>query len=305
LYSERKDKAVSDTKFVEKVSRTGVIIALLAVYISWGSTYLAIRIALESVPPFFMMGIRFFIVGVGLYIFLKIKGAATPTLSQWANALLIGGLLFLGGGAGVAFAEQWVASGLTALVIATTPLWTVMFAWIWKHRSTKMELTGLVIGFIGIAILNLEGDLRASPLGTFTLIFAAISWSLGSIWSLRLNLPSGMMANAVEMIAGGILVLVISFFAGEKINGIPTWSSIGAIIYLAVFGSLVGFSAYMYLLRRVRPALATSYAYVNPVIAVILGIWLAGEKITSIGITAMVVIIVGVILVVFGQRNGA
>jgi len=294
---------VSDTNLIQKVNRTEIIIALLAVYISWGSTYLAIRIALESFPPFFMMGIRFFVVGVGLYIFLKIKGSATPTLSQWANALLIGSLLFLGGGAGVAYAEQWVASGLAALVIATTPLWTVMFAWIWKHRSSRMEWAGLIVGLIGVVLLNLDGDLRASPLGAFSLIFASIAWSLGSMWSLRLDLPSGMMANAIEMIAGGMLVLVVSFFSGEKINVIPTLSSIAAIVYLAVFGSLVGFSAYMYLLKRVRPALATSYAYVNPVIAVILGIWIAGEQITEIGITAMVVIIAGVLLVMFGQRK--
>jgi len=280
-----------------------VILALLAVYISWGSTYLAIRIALKDLPPFFMMGMRFLVVGMGLYIFLKIKGISSPTRLQWMNSTIIGTLLLLGGSGGVAFAEQWVASGLAALVIATTPLWTVLFAGIWKHRPTKMEWAGLLLGLAGVIILNFEGDLKASPLGSAALILAAICWAFGSAWSRHLALPSGLMAGASEMITGGTMVLIVSLVTGERIQTFPSLSSIAAVLYLAVFGSLVGFTAYMYLLNRVRPALATSYAYVNPVIAVILGVWLAGEKITIIGIVAMLIILAGVILVMFGQKR--
>jgi len=280
-----------------------ILIALAAVYISWGSTYLAIRVALEDLPPFFMMGIRFFLVGIGFYVYLRIRGTAAPTIKQWAHATSIGGLLFLGGSGGVAYAEQWVASGLAALVIATTPLWTVLFAGIWKQWPARYEWIGLILGFAGILLLNLDGDLRAHPAGTAALILAAASWAFGSAWSLRLSLPSGMMSSATQMIGGGAIVLVFSIIAGERIAAVPTWRSLGAMAYLAVFGSLVGFTAYSYLLKKVRPALATSYAYVNPVIAVALGVWLAGEKITAIGIAAMIIIVTGVIIVAMGQRR--
>jgi drug/metabolite transporter (DMT)-like permease len=286
-----------------KESRTGVILALTAVYLSWGSTYLVIRIALEELPPLFMMGIRFFLVGVGLYIFLRLRGAPAPNSVQWRNAALIGIFLFLGGSGGIAYAEQWVPSGLAALVIATTPLWTVLCAGIWSEWPTRHEWVGLLLGLVGIVLLNFEGDLRASPLGAVALLVSAASWAFGSAWSRQLELPKGQMTGAVQMIAGGAVTLLASAAMGERIAGIPTWKSIGAVIYLAIFGSLVGFSAYMYLLNRVRPALATSYAYVNPVFAVALGVWFAGEKITLLGIIAMLVIIAGVILVAGIQRR--
>ncbi|MBI5739769.1 MAG: drug/metabolite exporter YedA [Nitrospirae bacterium] len=280
-----------------------VLLALLAVYFSWGSTYLAIRIALKSLPPFFMMGIRFFVVGAGLYIFLRMRGDRPPDRSQWINSSLIGGLLLLGGSGGVAYAEQWISSGLAALMIATTPLWTVLFSGIWKHRPTRLEWTGLILGFAGVAILNLEADLKGNPAGAIALMLAAMSWAFGSAWSRQISLPSGMMASAAEMITGGALVLLVSLFAGERISGVPTWDSVAAVLYLAIFGSLVGFIAYMYLLDKVRPALATSYAYVNPIIAIILGVWFAGETINAEGVAAMVVILAGVVLVVMGQRG--
>lgn len=290
-------------KAIKGDGKARIIVALLAVYISWGSTYLAIRIALEDLPPFFMMGIRFLVVGIGLYLYLRIRGASVPNHFQWINATMIGGLLLLGGSGGVAFAEQWVSSGIAALMIATTPLWTVLFAGIWKRWPIKVEWAGLLLGLVGVIILNFDSNLKASPSGAAALIIAAICWAFGSVCSQRLSLPPGLMAGAIEMITGGILVLITSFFTGEKVMTFPALRSIAAILYLAVFGSLVGFTAYMYLLNRVRPALATSYAYVNPVIAVILGVWLAGEKITVTEITAMVVIIIGVLLVMFGQRK--
>lgn len=291
------------TKAIKGDVQARVIIALLAVYISWGSTYLAIRIALKDFQPFFMMGIRFLAVGAGMFLFLRMRGAAMPDRVQWVNSLLIGGLMFLGGGGGVAVAEQWIESGLTSLIIATTPLWTVLFAAIWKRRPARLEMIGLAVGIVGIAILNYENNMRANPLGVAILMLSAISWAFGSIWSQQLSLPSGLMSGAVLMINGGMLLLIISLLAGESISGAPTWESVGAILYLAVFGSLIGFSAYNYLLGKVRPALATSYAYVNPVIAVILGALVAGERITWIGITAMLIILTSVALVMLGQKE--
>ncbi len=292
---------MSDSK--DKNTRVKVLIALLSVYFIWGSTYLAIRIALEGFPPFIMAAIRFLTTGLGLYIVLRIRGVPAPDRSQWKGAAIVGGLLLLGGNGGVVFAEQWVASGLAALGVATVPLWTVLFAGIWKHWPARLEWAGLLLGFTGIILLNFEGDLRASPAGAIALIIAAVCWAFGSAWSRHLSLPSGLMASAVEMIAGGALLLAASFLTGEKMNGFPAWHSVGALFYLMIFGSLIGFSAYTYLLSKARPALATSYAYVNPVIAVGLGVMLVGEQITTVGITAMLIIIAGVVLVMFGGRS--
>jgi len=280
-----------------------VLIALLSVYFIWGSTYLAIRIALEGFPPFFMAGIRFLLVGIGLYLFLRLKGMPAPDHIQWRGAAIIGGFLLLGGNGGVVFAEQWVASGLAALGVATVPLWTVLFAGIWRRWPTRFEWLGLTLGFAGIVLLNMEGDLRANPAGAIALIISAICWAFGSAWSRHLSLPSGLMASAVQMIAGGAFLLIASILIGERIEAFPAWRSIGAMFYLAVFGSLIGYSAYTYLINKVRPALATSYAYVNPIIAVALGVWLAGEQITMIGIMAMLIIIAAVVLTAVGQKR--
>jgi len=287
----------------EPSRRTRVILALLAVYLSWGSTYLVIRIALDELPPLFMMGIRFFLFGIGIYVYLRMRGAPNPSLREWSWSAVIGTFLMLGGSAGVAYAEQWVASGLAALMIATTPLWIVLFAGIWKRWPNRFEWAGLLVGLVGIVVLNLEGDLRASPLGAALLIIAAMSWAFGSAWSQHLKLPRGMMAGAAQMITGGAIVLFVSFAIGERITAIPTWRSLSAVLYLGIVGSLVGFTAYTYLLKQVRPALATSYAYVNPVIAVMLGIWFAGERIALPGMMAMLIILSGVVLVIAGQRR--
>ena len=280
-----------------------VIAALAAVYLSWGSTYLGIKIALAELPPLFMMGIRFFLFGIGIYAYLRLRGAPNPSAREWLWSAVIGAFLMLGGSAGVAYAEQWVSSGIAALVIATTPLWTVLFAGIWKRWPNRLEWAGMLVGLAGIVVLNFEGDLKANPLGAILLILAAMSWAFGSAWSQHLKLPRGMMAGAAQMITGGAIVLIIGFSIGERVTAVPTWRSIGAVLYLGVVGSLVGFTAYTYLLSRVRPALATSYAYVNPVIAVLLGIWILGEQVHMSGLIAMVIIVMGVVLVAFGQRT--
>ena len=278
-----------------------IAFALVAVYLVWGSTYLAIRVALESFPPFLMCGIRFVIAGVLLYVVMRMRGAPAPTPAQWRASAVIGTLLMGGGTGAVAFAEQWVASGLAALEIATTPLWAALFAGIWGRWPSRLEWTGLVLGLLGVGLLNLEGNLRGSPAGAAALLLAPICWTFGSIWSRHLPIPSGLMASATKMLTGGAVLLLFGMICGESLPSAPSGRAVGAVIYLIVFGSLVAFSAYLFLLEHTRPALATSYAYVNPVIAVILGWWLAAEPITGRTLVAAAIIIAAVVLITLHQ----
>jgi drug/metabolite transporter (DMT)-like permease len=244
------------------------------------------------------------LVGAGMYGYLRLKGVPSPTERQWLASLVVGSFLLLGGTGGVVFAEQWVGSGVAALVLATTPLWTALFAGIWKQWPRRSEWIGVVLGLCGIVLLNIEGDLRTYPAGAVLLVLSAASWSFGSVLSLRVQLPSGMMASAAQMFAGGLLVLIVSIASGEHMPAHPSMRAVAAMIWLAVFGSLLGYTAYTYLLKNVRPALATSYSYVNPVLAVLLGAWLAGETVTVTTVGAMLIILAGVVLVILGQMKG-
>jgi drug/metabolite transporter (DMT)-like permease len=279
-----------------------VILALLAVYFIWGSTYLGIRIALEGFPPFLMAGARFMLAGGALYLWLRARGVPAPSRPQWGGAALLGLFLLVGGNGGVTFAEQWVASGLTALCVATVPLWAALFAGVLGRWPGRRGWAGRLLGFTGIVLLNLQGDMRASPLGALLLILAAMSWAFGTVWSGRLTLPAGLMASAVEMLAAGTVLLFAGLITGERMSGLPGARPLLAFVYLVV-AALIAFSAYNYLLRRVRPALATSYAYVNPPVAVALGVGLAGERIGGSGLLAMVLILAAVGLVLLGQQR--
>ncbi len=284
--------------------RFAVLAALLAVSVVWGSTYLGIRIALEGFPPFLMAGVRFVIAGALLFAGLWLRGAPAPTPRQWRSAALVGGLLLLGGNGGVVVAEQSVASGLAALGVATVPLWSALFAGAWGQWPRRLEWAGLAVGFGGVALLNVGGGLRASPLGALALLVAPVSWALGSMWSRRLDLPGGLMTSAAEMLAGGVLLLVTSAALGERPPAALALRPTLALAYLIVFGSWVGFSAYLFLLRRVRPAIATSYAYVNPVVAMVLGVAVAGERIEWGEWAATPVILAGVALVGWAHARG-
>lgn len=277
-------------------------LALASVYILWSSTYLAIRIAIESIPPFMMAGLRFFISGWVLYLFLRLTGASAPGARQWGAGFVVGFLLLLVGNGGVVYAEQWVASSLAALGVATVPLWTVIFFGLWGRWPTRLEWLGVITGFIGVLLLNLEGGMRANPAGAFALILATIGWSFGSAWGRRLPLPKGLMAGAVQMISGGVLFFVLSFVWGEGAPSDISLRSLAALAYLIVFGAIIGFSAYTYLINNVRASLATSYAYVNPVFAVLLGVAAAGERIGAAGVAAMFLIVAAVMCVVLGSR---
>ncbi len=282
----------------------GIGLALLAVYLIWGSTYFAIRVAFEGgFPPLLMAGVRFVLAGAVLFAVLRWRGAPVPRAKEWLGAAVIGSLLLIGGNGGVVIAEQWVASGLAALGVATVPVWTALLSGLSGRWPRRLEWIGIALGFAGVVLLNFEGDLRASPLGALALFIAALSWSLGSNWSQRVALPAGLMASAAEMLVAGALFLVLGLLRGERLGTLPDQSALFALLYLIFFGALVAFTAYNYLLRRVRPALATSYAYVNPVVAVALGVGFADERISSIGLVAMLVIVASVALLASGKKD--
>jgi drug/metabolite transporter (DMT)-like permease len=270
---------------------------LVALYFIWGSTFLGMKLAIESYPPFMMASLRFLLAGGLLYVVLRVRGEPHPTLAQWGGAAIVGTLLLSVGNAGVAYAEQWVDSGAAAMVIATVPIWVVLFSGFLGEWPHKWEWLGIALGLLGVVILNLDGNMRANPMGAVILVIAAVSWALGSVWGKRLPLPGGTMSSAAQMLAGGAVLAVMSAAQGERLTAMPTLHATLALAYLIVFGSFVAYSAYLYLLHTVRPALATSYAFVNPLVALALGAWLAGERIGLYEIIAMAVILLGVLLV--------
>ena len=283
-----------------------LIAAFFALYVIWGSTYLAIRIGVEYWPPLLLAGIRFVVAGTLMYAFLRWRGAPAPTWAQWKAAGMIGVLLLAGGNGGVTVAEHMgVASGVAALAIATVPLFTLLCGYFWGARNTRLEWAGIVLGLIGIAMLNLGSNLQSSPLGATLLVLAAASWAFGSVWSKHLPLPEGAMASAVEMLVGGVVLLIGSALSGEHLQAMPAIEGWAALAYLTFFGSIIAFNAYMYLLKNVRPAAATSYAYVNPAVAVLLGIVFVGETIGIEEGLAMLVIISAVVLIGLPQWRRA
>jgi len=282
--------------------QTLIILALATVYIVWSTTYLGIRFALESFPPYMLMGVRFLIAGGIFFIVAWIRHTPAPTIRQWRNSAIYGGLLMVMGMGSVALAEGAVSSGLAATMVAVSPVWAMIFGLIWGVRPRRIEWIGVIFGIVGVALLSLEGNLKANPAGIALLLLSSFCWSLGSVWSKHLDLPKGMMGTASEFLAGGALLMVVSVVRGEHLNGMPTPSSIAAMVYLIVFGSWATFTAYNFLLREVRPALATSYALVNPALALILGVILGGEQITGSAMIALPIILIGLGLVVFQKK---
>jgi drug/metabolite transporter (DMT)-like permease len=277
-----------------------VLLALGIVYVVWGSTYFGIKIAIGSLPPLGMLGIRFLVAGVILFAFLRLRGAPMPTARQWGASAVVG-LLLLGGGTGlVTLAERDASSSVAAMVIAVSPLFAALFARLWGERTGGREWLGIGVGLLGIGLLNI-GELHATPLAALLLILAPLCWTFGSQWSRHLPLPAGLMGSAAEMVTGGVLLFGFSLLMGEK-WGTPTPASLWALAYLTVFGSLVAYSAYMYLVAHTRPALATSYAYVNPVVAVLLGVGFGGETLGTLGWVALGVILMGVMLVAWPKK---
>ena len=281
-----------------------VVVALAAVYLIWGSTYLGIRFALEGgYPPLLMSGGRFLLAGGMMFAVLRLRGEAAPTRAQWKNLALMGLLLMCLGNGMVGIAEQWVSSGLAAVAIASTPLWMGLFSLARGQRPGGLEWVGIGIGFLGVLWLNAGSTLSSTPWGLVALLIAPIAWSFGSIWSKGRDLPSPFMSAAGQMITGGVMLLLAGFATGEGFHALPTLKGTLAVAYLMTFGSIIGFTAYVWLLHHVRPTLAGSYAYINPVIAVMLGAWLANEQFTPRDLGAMAVILLGVVAITLGKAR--
>lgn len=284
-------------------SALAVALALASVYLVWGSTYLAIRVGLEGYPPFLMGSLRFIAASLAFYAFLRWRGHAPPTRAQWRNAAVMGLFMMLMGNGLVNFAEQSVSSGLAAIAVASMPLWAALFGVLRRQHPSRGEWLGLVIGFLGVVWLNAGSQLRGSPAGMVALLLAPIAWAFGSVWSRGRDLPAPFMSTAAQMLCGGVAMGVLGLALGERITSVPPLSATLAVGYLAAFGSIIGFSAYVWLLHHVRPALATSYAYVNPPIAVLLGALLLGERFSVHALGAMAVILAGVVLITFSKAR--
>jgi drug/metabolite transporter (DMT)-like permease len=274
-----------------------VVLALFCTYFIWGSTYLAIRFGIESFPPFLMAGIRFAVAGSLLYIVMRFLGAPNPSERQWLGATAVGIMLPALGNGTVCYVQQTVSSSVAALSIATVPIWMAIFSSIWGHKITHKEWLGIAIGLVGIVLLNVGGSLHGDLVSAMLLIFAAASWSFGSVWSKHLDLPSGLMASASQMLAGGVVLLCVSAFQGESWPQHISAKSWGAMLFLVVLGSIVAYSAYQYLLKTVRPLVASSNTFVNPVVAFIVGILFASEHVSTNEYIALAIILFGVFLV--------
>ncbi len=293
-----------------------LIAAFAAVYIFWGSTYLAIKYAIETLPPFLMAGSRFIIAGSILYVAARLsKDYEKPSWKHWRTSLIVGTLLLLGGNGGVVLAQHYISSSLAALLVATEPFWIVLLSWLWLKgtRPNWKVALGLLIGFVGVYLLiggqgNSAAGGSGQILGAFFVIAGAFSWALGSMYGLRATTPkSSLLTSGMQMLSGGAVLTLVGFLKGEAATfnvadvSAHSWF---ALAYLIIFGSLIGFTAYSWLLKNAEPAMVSTYAYINPVIAVFLGWLIAGESFT----TQMLVgagIIVGSVALITSQDKDA
>ena len=291
--------------------RLKIILAFAAVYIIWGTTYLFIRLAIETIPPFFMAGARFILAGAIIYLFLHARGVPPPPRIQWRSAVIVGTLMLAGGSGLVHWAEQTIPISIAALVIATVPLWITLFDWLIfrNSRPGKKATAGLLLGFLGIILLigpdQITGAADFSWTALLILMLAPIFWSIGSLHSRQANLPqNNIMASGMEMLAGGVVMLFAGLLTGEvsrfDLTAISTLSWL-SFLFLIFFGSIITFTAYTYLLKTVSASKAASYSYVNPIIAVFLGGLILNEPITPTMIAAMVIIVVAVFLIISRQ----
>lgn len=275
-----------------------VIACLAATWVIWGSTYLAIKFALVSFPPFLQMGSRFVVAGVALALWMRfVRKAPWPDATQWRNAAIVGSLMLGGGMGGVAVAEQTVGSGLVVAFIAVVPLLIVLVNLAWRVLPGRFELLGIGVGLAGVLMLTQGQGFQASPGGLAAIAIACTTWSIGSVLSQRATpLAPGAMGFASEMICGGVLLALLAALTGESMSWPPQPLAAGAWLYLVVFGSLIAFNAYMVLLARASAGLAASYTFVNPVIAMLLGVWLGGEVVSGYEWASAGVVLAGVVL---------
>jgi drug/metabolite transporter (DMT)-like permease len=281
-----------------------LLLCLAATWLVWGSTYLAIKFALLSFPPFFQMGTRFVFAGVALMAWMRWRGAAWPDARQWRNALIVGTLMLGGGMGGTAYAEVSVGSGLVVAFIAVVPLIIAALNRLYGVKPGRLELGGIVVGLAGVLMLTQGAGFQASPAGLTAIALACTTWSIGSVLSQRsLPLAPGATGFASEMICGGVVLLAMSVLHGEAPQWPPQPAAVLAWFYLVGFGSLIAFNAYMVLLARASAGLASSYTFVNPVIAMLLGVAVAGEVVTPFEWTAAAVVLVGVVLMLRGTKR--
>lgn len=287
-------------------------LAFLSVYLFWGGTYLGMKFALVSFPPFIMAGLRHTSAGIILASIAFFKKESFPSRKEILNAGLVGALLLLGGNGLVAYAEMRVPSSIASLIIASVPLWISGLNWVSgdKRRPSLLEFFGLFLGFSGIMVLAFQGsntNLNIDVIGIALLLIASLSWSIGSLYSKRSNMPkSSFYSVAFQMLIGGSLLLIFSIILGEYKLFNPsliTEQSLYAMFYLIVFGSIIGYSAYIYLLKTVNPTLASTNAFINPVVALILGWSLANEVLSPQALIASILIISAVVIITLSKRN--
>jgi drug/metabolite transporter (DMT)-like permease len=280
------------------------ILCLAATWFLWGASYLAIKFALLGFPPFFMMGSRFAAAGTVMMLWMRWRGAALPSARQWRNAAVVG-CLMLGGGMGLsARAELTVGSGLVVAFIAVTPTLLVLFNLGYRIYPSRREVIGMMIGLVGIVMLTQGDGYRVSPLGLVEVALAALAWALGSVLSQRSLTPApGAVGFASQMLCGGIVLFGLSVVSGERPPSSPPALAWLAWIYLVTFGALIAFSAYMLLLERVSPVIASSYTCVNPIVGMLLGVIVGGERVAGWEWVAAGIVLCGVLLVLLAQQS--
>lgn len=280
-----------------------VLVALASVYLIWSSTYYAVRVAVTTLPPFWMGGSRYLLAGLILLGFAKVRGEKLPSGRGWLHALGVGLLLCVMGNGFVSYASREIGSGVIAIVCGTMPLWGALFGRFLGAAFSRRELVGVTVGLVALVLLASGGDLTGSPASIALLMLAPVGWAIGSLWARRVDLGSSMGGSGAQMTLGGLGLLVISFVSGEPVVPPPASTTVWlAFVYLVVAGSLVGFVAYQYLLQKARPALAMSYAYVNPVLAVVLGAAIGGESLSMRGVLALGLISLAVVAIVMKPK---
>ncbi|HZF78908.1 MAG TPA: EamA family transporter [Rubrivivax sp.] len=286
-----------------------IVACLAATWLIWGSTYLAIKWALVSFPPFFQMGTRFVAAGLILGAWARWRGNAWPDRTQWTNAAVLGTLMLGGGYGATAVAQTSISSGLVVAFVAVVPALVALAQWPYGVRPSRIESVGIVLGLIGVLLLTRGQGFSGSVDGLLAMFVASSTWTLGTVWALhglpngrRLALSPGGMGYASQMLAGGTVLLALSMMVGEQPAWPPDGRALASWFYLVVAGSLLAFSAYMLLLQRTSATLASSYTFVNPVIGLVLGVTLGGEVVSRLEWGAAGIALLGVVLLLVGRR---
>jgi drug/metabolite transporter (DMT)-like permease len=298
-----------------KATTAKLVTAFAAVYLIWGSTYLAIRYAIETLPPLLMASARFLAGGSILYFWSRMQGAPAGSRKSWKDAFIIGMMLLFFGNGAVVLAEQWVPSGLTAVLVASVPLWVSLLGWLVPggQRPTAQVAIGILLGLFGVTLLIGVGSLRGAgtvdPFGAAVLLFGSMSWAAGSLYGRKTHISdSPIQASGMQMMGGGTFLLAAGLASGELSRFDPggvSAHSILALVYLALFGSIIGFTAYSWLLKATTPTRAATYAYVNPAVAVLLGWAIAGEPLTPRMVFSMCIIVAAVMVITMAKRPAA